>query len=90
MESSYDPNFIIAFMFEFEASGVMDMSLFMLGEDPKTFKEAMSSKDVSFWREAVNSELNSIISIIASASSVNLFVHQMDIKTTFQNEDLDE
>ncbi|XP_024028034.1 uncharacterized protein LOC112093571 [Morus notabilis] len=31
-------------------------------EDPKTFSEAMSSKDASFWRKAVNDEMNSIMS----------------------------
>ena len=39
---------------------VMDMS-FIVDEDPKTFKEAMRSMNASFWREVVNSELNSII-----------------------------
>lgn len=35
---------------------------FILEEDPKTYKEAMTSIDVTFWKEAINSELESIFS----------------------------
>ena len=31
-------------------------------EDPKTFNEAMTSRDASFWKEAINDEMDSIIS----------------------------
>ena len=31
-------------------------------EDPKTYKEAMTSRDASFWKEAINDEMDSIIS----------------------------
>ncbi|XP_019240065.1 PREDICTED: uncharacterized protein LOC109220059 [Nicotiana attenuata] len=31
-------------------------------EDPKTFQEAMSSGDAAFWNEAVDDEMDSIIS----------------------------
>ena len=30
--------------------------------DPKTFQEAMSSRDVAFWKEAINDEMDSLIS----------------------------
>ncbi|RVW93366.1 Retrovirus-related Pol polyprotein from transposon TNT 1-94 [Vitis vinifera] len=126
-------------------------------EDPKTYKEAMASRDVAFWKEAINDEMDSIMSkqtwelvdlppgskpigckwvfrrkyhtdgmiqtfkarlvakgfkqregidyfdtyapvarttsiriLFALASIHNLFVHQMDVKTTFLNGDLNE
>ena len=31
-------------------------------DDPKTFQEAMSSRDSAFWKEAINDEIDSIIS----------------------------
>jgi hypothetical protein len=31
-------------------------------EDPKCFNEAMSSRDAAFWKEAVNDEMDSILS----------------------------
>uniref|UniRef100_A0A2N9GCP6 Uncharacterized protein n=1 Tax=Fagus sylvatica TaxID=28930 RepID=A0A2N9GCP6_FAGSY len=31
-------------------------------EDPNTYSEAMASRDATFWREAVNDEMNSILS----------------------------
>ena len=30
-------------------------------DDPKTFKEAMSSRDASLWKEAINDEMDSIM-----------------------------
>jgi hypothetical protein len=126
-------------------------------EDPNTYSETMASRDVAFWREAVNDEMDSILSnntwvlvnlppgsntigykwvfrrkyridgtiqtfkarlvakgfrqregidyfdtyapvaritsirvLIALASIYKLVVHQMDVKTAFLNEDLDE
>jgi hypothetical protein len=126
-------------------------------EDPNTFSEAMVSRDAAFWKEAVNDEINSILSnntwvlvdlppgfntigckwvfrrkyridgtiqtfkarlvakgfrqregidyfdtyalvaritsirvLIALASIYKLVVHQMNVKTTFLNGDLDE
>ncbi|KAJ9538566.1 hypothetical protein OSB04_031299 [Centaurea solstitialis] len=32
-----------------------------IDDDPKTFEEAMSSKDASLWREAINDEMDSIM-----------------------------
>ena len=31
-------------------------------DDPKTFKESMSSRDSIFWKEAINDEMESIMS----------------------------
>ncbi|RVW29758.1 Retrovirus-related Pol polyprotein from transposon TNT 1-94 [Vitis vinifera] len=31
-------------------------------EDPKTYKEVMASRDVAFWKEAINDEMDSILS----------------------------
>ena len=131
--------------------------LLNIEDDPKTFPEAMSSRDVAFWKEAINDEMDSLISnntliiidlppsskpigckwvfrrqyntdgslqafkarllakgfkqkeginyfdayapvaritsirvLLALASLYNLFVHQMDVKTTFLNGELDE
>nr|GEY61826.1 hypothetical protein [Tanacetum cinerariifolium] len=92
---------------------------FKVEDDPKTFDEAMKSQDVTFWKEAINDEMNSIMSndnwgfkqkseidyfdtyapvaristirlLIAMTSIHNLIIHQMDVKTTFLNGDLDE
>ena len=34
---------------------------FSVEEDPKTFDEAMKSRDVAFWKEAINDEMDSIM-----------------------------
>ena len=31
-------------------------------DDPKTFQEAMTSRDATFWKEAINDEMDSITS----------------------------
>ena len=36
--------------------------LLNIEDDPKTFQEAMSSRDVDFWKEAINDEMDSLIS----------------------------
>ena len=36
------------------------MSLFLLEEDLKTYREAMRSIDASFWKEAIKSEIDSL------------------------------
>ncbi len=35
--------------------------LLNLEEDPKTFKEAMASRNVAFWKKAINDEMDSIL-----------------------------
>ncbi|PHT92632.1 hypothetical protein T459_00514 [Capsicum annuum] len=39
-----------------------DFVTFLLENEPQIFKEAMASSDSSFWKEAVNSEIDSILS----------------------------
>jgi len=38
------------------------VSSFFIEENPKTYEEAMRSIDVSFWKEVIKSELDSIVS----------------------------
>ncbi|GJX61515.1 zinc finger, CCHC-type containing protein [Tanacetum coccineum] len=95
-------------------------------EDPRTFDEVMQSRDVAFWKEAINDEMDSIMEnntwilsdlpsgfrqkeginyfdtyahvaristirlLIALATTYNLVIHLMDVKTTFLNGDLEE
>nr|GFA15548.1 zinc finger, CCHC-type [Tanacetum cinerariifolium]GFA17428.1 zinc finger, CCHC-type [Tanacetum cinerariifolium] len=74
-------------------------------DDPKTFDEAMKSRDVAFWKEAINDEMGSIMGnhlgvgwstsstirlLIAIVLIHNLIIHQMDVKTAFLNGNLDE
>ncbi|KAH9736084.1 hypothetical protein KPL71_017967 [Citrus sinensis] len=162
-EKSLAPDFIssqaLLFLVEGNRKNVLNKAPLLLNieKDPKTFSEAMSSRDASFWREGVNDEINSIMSnqtwvlvdlppgskpisskwvfrrkynsdgslqtfkarlvakgfkqrngidyfdtyapvtrltsirvLFAIASLNNLYVHQMDVKTTFLNGDLDE
>jgi hypothetical protein len=37
------------------------MYCYNIDEDPRTFKEAMSSQDVAFWKEAIQDEMDSIM-----------------------------
>ncbi|XP_024022076.1 TMV resistance protein N, partial [Morus notabilis] len=54
----------LTFLVEGDRNGVLNKIPLLLNveEDPKTFNEAMTSRDASFWREAVNDEMDSIIS----------------------------
>ncbi|EXB75595.1 Retrovirus-related Pol polyprotein from transposon TNT 1-94 [Morus notabilis] len=67
-EKDLAPDFIssqaLTFLVEGDRNGVFNKIPLLLNieEDPKTFNEAMSSRDASFWREAVNDEMDSIIS----------------------------
>ncbi|GKC72032.1 zinc finger, CCHC-type containing protein, partial [Tanacetum coccineum] len=58
---------------------------YSIKEDPRTLDEAMKSRDVAFLKETINDEL-----LIALAATYNLVIHQMDVKTTFLNGDLEE
>ncbi|KAF3621972.1 hypothetical protein FXO37_32515 [Capsicum annuum] len=101
---------------------------FLFENEPQTFKEAMASSDSSFWKEVVNSEIDSILSnhtwelvdlppgnkplgskwifkrkmkvdviritsirmLITLDAVYGLEIHQMDVKTAFLNEELEE
>ncbi|GJW25887.1 zinc finger, CCHC-type containing protein [Tanacetum coccineum] len=99
--------------------------------DPRTYNEAMQSRDAAFWKEAIDDEIGSIMEnntwvlsdltpsfkplgfrqkegidyfdtyapvahitairlLLALAAIHNLVIHQMDVKKTFLNGDLDE
>jgi len=66
IETSFGPTFITFFLAEvlekFDTDSLIDefMSLFLLEEDPKTYQEAMRSIDVTFWKEAIKSEIDSL------------------------------
>ena len=65
VETSFGPNFLTSFFIEdFDVNLLSDelVSAFFIKEDPKTYEEAMRSIDVSFWKEAIKSELDSIVS----------------------------
>ena len=162
-EKNLDSDFIssqaIVFLVEGDRKNVTNKISIVLSieDDPKSFSEAMTSRDVAFWKEAINNEMDSLISnntwilvdlpqgskpigckwvfrrkyntdgsiqtfkarlvakgfrqkegvdyfdtyapvarissirvLLALASVYNLFVHQMDVKTTFLNGNLDE
>nr|GEZ53025.1 zinc finger, CCHC-type [Tanacetum cinerariifolium] len=104
---------------------------YSIKEDPRTYNEAMQSRDVALWKEAIDDEIRSIMEnntwvlsdlppgckplgfrqkegidyfdtyapvarittirlLLALAAIHNLVIHQMDVKTTFLNGDLDE
>ena len=62
------PDFIssqaIVFLVEGNRITVLDKIpiLLTVEDDPKTFCEAMASRDIAFWKEAVNDEMDSIMS----------------------------
>ena len=64
-ETSYGPDFLTVFLSELNNVDEIDelvVFLHLFDDEPKTFDEAMSSIDASFWKEAVNSEIESIMS----------------------------
>ena len=162
-EKNLHPDFIssqsIVFLVEGNRVDVLNKIpiLLMVEDDPKTYKEAMLSRDVAFWKEAINNEMDSLLFnntwiivdlppgskaigckwifrrkyntdgsiqtfkarlvakgyrqkegidyfdtyapvaritsirvLLALSSIYNLYVHQMDVKTTFLNGDLDK
>nr|GEV20332.1 zinc finger, CCHC-type [Tanacetum cinerariifolium] len=94
---------------------------YSIEEDPRTYNEAMQSRDSGFWKKAIDDKIvdkfkarlviqgfrqkvgidyfdtyapvtriTTIRLLLALAAIHNLVIHQMDIKTTFLNGDLDE
>lgn len=67
-EKSFGPDFIssqaLAFLVEGDRDNILNKMPILLNieEDPKTFNEAMTSRDASFWKEAINDEMDSILS----------------------------
>lgn len=64
IESSFGPDFVTAFVVENnDVDKINDVfvSTFLIEEDPKTYNEAVTSIDANFWKEAINSELDSIM-----------------------------
>ncbi|GKE98447.1 zinc finger, CCHC-type containing protein, partial [Tanacetum coccineum] len=73
-------------------------------DDPKTFDKSMKSQDVALWKEGFKQKLeieyfdtyapvariSTIRLLIVMASIHNLIIHQMNVKTTFLNGELDE
>ena len=64
-ETSFGPDFIIAFLTEIVNVDILSEELiysYMLEEDPRTYEEAIKSMDSNFWKEAIKSEIDSIMS----------------------------
>ncbi|GKD66672.1 zinc finger, CCHC-type containing protein, partial [Tanacetum coccineum] len=58
---------------------------FNIEDDPKTFDEAMKYQDVAFWKKQLMMIWNP-----SWATTLGLIIHQIDVKTTFLNGELDE
>nr|GEY63847.1 hypothetical protein [Tanacetum cinerariifolium] len=65
---------------------------YSIEEDPRTYNEAMQSRDATFWKEAIDDKIGSIMENNTRVLSAihNLVIHQMDVKTAFLNGDLDK
>ena len=67
-EKNLDSDFIssqaIVFLVEGDRKNVTNKISIVLSieDDPKSFSEAMTSRDVAFWKEAINNEMDSLIS----------------------------
>jgi hypothetical protein len=61
-ETSYGDDFITAFLTEPYLIDDDFVYVFILEDDPRTYEEAMKSVDAVFWKEAIDSELQSILS----------------------------
>nr|GEV72613.1 hypothetical protein [Tanacetum cinerariifolium] len=70
-------------------------------KDPRTYNEAMQSRDASFCKEAINDEIGSIMEnnnwVLSDLppgceplAIHNLVIHHIDVKTAFLNDDLEE
>nr|GEU84510.1 hypothetical protein [Tanacetum cinerariifolium] len=69
---------------------------YSIEEDPRTYNEVMQSCDAAFWKEATNDEIGSIMEnntcvlFDLPPGCKPLVIHQMDVKITFVNGNLDE
>ena len=67
-EKSFGPDFISSQAMTFLVEGTRDEVtnkipiVLNIEDDPKTYKEAMTSRDSAFWKEAINDEMDSILS----------------------------
>ncbi|KAL0348559.1 UNVERIFIED_CONTAM: Retrovirus-related Pol polyprotein from transposon TNT 1-94 [Sesamum angustifolium] len=61
-ERSFGPDFLTSFLTE-DPNRIDEqfVSAFLVDEDPKTYVEAITSIDSSFWKEAIKNELDSIM-----------------------------
>ena len=62
IEKDYGPDFI-TYLVEGSKDEVLNVTKYVMNvdDDPKTYSEAMSSRDSNFWKEAINDEMNSIL-----------------------------
>ena len=64
-ETSYGPDCVTAFLTELRDLDEINEALVyvhMIEDETKTYREVMSSIDASFWKDAINSEIESITS----------------------------
>ncbi|KAA0036921.1 ty1-copia retrotransposon protein [Cucumis melo var. makuwa] len=60
-EKSFGPDFLSTFIVERRDEIDCNFTnLFLIDEDPKTYQEALNSVDLSMWKEAIKSELDSL------------------------------
>ena len=60
-DNSFGPDFISLCLSESSLVNDDFVHLFVLEDDPRTYDEAMRSVDAVFWKEAIDSELQSIL-----------------------------
>ncbi|KAL0373734.1 UNVERIFIED_CONTAM: Retrovirus-related Pol polyprotein from transposon TNT 1-94 [Sesamum radiatum] len=62
IETSFGPDFLSVFLAEnVDKINEHVISAFLIDEDPKSYTEAITSIDSSFWKEAIKNELDSIM-----------------------------
>ena len=63
MGSDFVSSQAIVFLMEGNRDNILNKIPILLNieEDPKTFKEVITSRDVAFWKEAINDEMDSIL-----------------------------
>lgn len=63
LHPDYISSQVIVFLVEGNRSSVLNKIPILLNveDDPKTYKEAMASRDVAFWKEAINDEMDSLL-----------------------------